>query len=157
MKIAVFSDTHGSYAACEAIRADCPGADLYIHLGDGYEQARRLQMQEPALPLLSVKGNCDFAVSDADCKLTTFGGKRILFTHGHRFDVKNGLAALRAEAKRQGADIVLFGHTHRQFREVIDGALFLNPGSAVTAAGYRYALLEIGQDGAVAADWICAP
>ena len=157
MKLAVFSDTHGSYAACEAICADCPDADLYIHLGDGYEQAQRLRRDHPTLPLLAVKGNCDFTATDADCKLTTLAGKRILYTHGHRFGVKNGLAALRAEAKRQSADIVLFGHTHLPLCALEDGVLYLNPGNAVTAAGYRYALLVIQDDGTVTADSLCAP
>ncbi len=157
MKIVVFSDTHGSYAACESIRSDCSNADCYIHLGDGYEQARRLRREHPTLPLLAVKGNCDFAAAEADCKLTTLGGARILYTHGHRFQVKQGLEALRAEAARQNAQIVLFGHTHRPFHETTDGVLYLNPGCADTPAGYRYALIEFDEDKLLSVDFRCAP
>jgi predicted phosphodiesterase len=32
--------------------------------------------------------------------------------------------------KKHGADIVVFGHSHIFFNEVIDGIIFVNPGSA---------------------------
>ena len=157
MKMVVFSDTHGSYAACEAICANQPDADLFIHLGDGYDQACRLRNAHPLLPLLMVKGNCDMLANDADCKITEWGGKRVFYTHGHRFGVKSGLSALRAVAKEKEAEIVLFGHTHLPFQSIEDGILFLNPGNAVTAAGYRYALLELQQNGSLRTDFLCAP
>lgn len=147
MKLVVFSDSHGRYSALEAVLAAHPDAELYIHLGDGYEQATRLRQSHPTLPIVAVRGNCDRLVTDSDTKLYTVGGKRILCTHGHRFGVKQGLAALRQEARRQNADLVLFGHTHRPFCEETEGILYLNPGSAGSTSGIKFALVEIDETG----------
>jgi predicted phosphodiesterase len=38
--------------------------------------------------------------------------------------------SLRARIEREKAAVVVFGHTHRPFSEVIDGVQFLNPGYA---------------------------
>lgn len=150
-KIVVFSDTHGSYESLEMILREQPQAALYAHLGDGYAQAMRLRGEHPLIPLLAVRGNCDMSVEDTDMKQCTLADKRILLTHGHRFDVKMGLGALKQEARRQNADIVLFGHTHRPFCEWIEERLYLNPGSAVTSSGWRYAVVEINDAGKITA------
>ena len=157
MKLIVFSDTHGSELACEAIYRAETDADVFFHLGDGYAQAEALRMDHPLLALVCVRGNCDFTADDADAKTATFCGKKILFTHGHRFGVKSGMAGLHSEAVRQGADIVLFGHTHVPFHESWNGIEFYNPGSAVTSAGVRYLRLLLSEDGSVDARPILLP
>ncbi len=148
-RIVVFSDSHGSFRAVEAIWRANPDADLYVHLGDGYAQAQWLREENPLLPLLAVRGNCDGLVSDSDTKLCTLAGKRILLTHGHRQDVKMGLAQLRADARRQQADIVLFGHTHQQLCEETEGIYYVNPGNANAPTGIKFATVEIDEAGAV--------
>ena len=51
------------------------------------------------------------------------------FSYGHPYNVKFGYENIIAEAKRRNADIVLFGHTHNQYTEYIDGLYIMNPGS----------------------------
>ena len=42
------------------------------------------------------------------------------------------------EAKKKGASVVLFGHTHEAFYEYRDGIHFLNPGSLGSPRGPLY-------------------
>ena len=58
-----------------------------------------------------------------------YAGKRIFFSHDHPYIVKFGYENIIAEAKRRNADIVLFGHTHNQYTEYLDGLYIMNPGS----------------------------
>ena len=51
-------------------------------------------------------------------------------THGHLFGVKSNLTRLKLEANRVGAQVALFGHTHRAFCEQDGGVWYLNPGAA---------------------------
>jgi len=56
------------------------------------------------------------------------GGQRFLVYH-----IVNPHALtdeLRLRIAREQPDVVVFGHTHKPFREVIGGVLFLNPGYA---------------------------
>lgn len=39
-------------------------------------------------------------------------GHHIFITHGHAYYVSMGEAHLQEEARRRGADIVMYGHTH---------------------------------------------
>lgn len=59
-------------------------------------------------------------------------------THGHAFSVKSGYQEICREASGQGADIVLFGHTHLPLLEYIEkgtirgvdrNLVLFNPGS----------------------------
>ena len=52
-------------------------------------------------------------------------GHRILLTHGHRYGVKNGLGGLLNRAAQEGADIVLFGHTHQPMTETVPSGTVL--------------------------------
>ncbi len=144
MRIVAFSDTHGDLAALETIYRAQGGADYYIHLGDGYEQAVRMRELHPAMPLLAVAGNCDRRSSDSDTKLLTLeDGTRILYTHGHRFHVKYGLDELFEAARGFGANAVFFGHTHDTFCRKFEEIWFINPGRASDYDGVRFATLDI--------------
>ena len=48
-------------------------------------------------------------------------------------------------AKKEGSDIVCFGHTHKPFNESINGIKFFNPGSLANDIGEEnsFGLLEI--------------
>lgn len=146
--IAVFSDTHGAVvAAAEALRKSCP--DMIIHLGDYARDASALQDQFPGIELRSVRGNCDLAsrVLLSDC--FTVEKTRLFISHGHEYGVKSSLSALRSAARSAGADMVLFGHTHRPVYLQEDGLLLLNPGSAGCPPRTTWARLEIGEAGVV--------
>ena len=147
MKIVVFSDSHGKESRLERIVEAQSQVDCYIHLGDGYGDAEYLRLVYPSLPLLAVCGNCDRNCFDTDTKLITLARKRILYTHGHRYDVKQSMSSLMRAAREENADIVLFGHTHSPFYEIVDGIHFLNPGNVSAYDALRFATVDILDDG----------
>jgi hypothetical protein len=101
--------------------------ELILHAGDvGGDEV----LDELALiaPVTAVTGNCD---DPNDPRLSpnvvrTVGGVRIHVSHGHELGVPTPatLAAL------YDADVIVYGHTHRQRIERIGGRLIVNPGAA---------------------------
>lgn len=156
MKILVFSDSHGSYdRLASAVRTHmaADGIDRIFFLGDGVRDISRLAEAYPDIPLTYVRGNCDGSSASSEErdgdpyeKLVTVGGVRFLLIHGHKYDVKYSLDDAAFRAIEAGADIVLYGHTHRQDDSVIEigskKVRLINPGAV---AGFRpsYALLNI--------------
>lgn len=142
MRLLVVSDSHGRDWRLRAALEAHPEINGWIHLGDGLREAFRLAEEFPA-PLYAVRGNCDFWQPELPPELReeTFGGKRVLFTHGHLYGVKYGLYRVTAAARERGADILLFGHTHQPLNEYDNGLYVLNPGSLGEAG--TYALLDI--------------
>lgn len=115
-----------------------------VHLGDGAgDIASSADFHESVV--YSVRGNCDSYDrllpngEELPLFLTFYAGKyKVLATHGHAFGVKSSLDELCRFASGEGADIVLYGHTHLPSLEYIksgtvrgvdrDLALF-NPGA----------------------------
>ena len=68
-------------------------------------------------------------------------------THGHLHGVKLSLLRLRLAAKEAGAQVALFGHTHR--RELVHGvgtaATVFNPGSLRDGGSYGVIKVTDGQ------------
>lgn len=128
MKLLIASDTHHCIGNLyEAIEREMP--DTVIHLGDHQSDAEDLACVFPRVAFCTVPGNCDHDwVSETD-KILTFGGVRIFMTHGHRYGVKGGYDALISAALRSGAQLVLFGHTHRSCLQERNGITLLNPGA----------------------------
>ena len=91
-----------------------------------------------------VPGNCDGWTMDPLKKQITLAGKRILLSHGHLWGVKKGYEAAVADARAVGADILLFGHTHRALcQQLEDGLWMMNPGAS--RASYGLIRIEQGQ------------
>lgn len=139
LRFLVISDTHGVRNPMKKLYEQYPN-DGIIHLGDHIEDARWMLERTNGHPVYRVRGNCDFSAPGEDALLLELGGVKLLLMHGHRFGVKSGYGGALAEAKRQEADVLLFGHTHIPFMEERDGVLMLNPGSLKT---WNYAILEI--------------
>ena len=59
MKIAVFSDTHGSSRGMIKAVAEYE-PDQIIHLGDGMRDTEALEAEFPMIPVCRVAGNCDY-------------------------------------------------------------------------------------------------
>lgn len=129
MKIAVFSDTHRNIEGVLRV-IDAQRPDFVIHLGDHIKDAYRIQEQFPDLPMECVPGNCDYAPTEADTKCITLGGVTIMLTHGHKYRVKYETQSLLNAAYFQGADMVLYGHTHRPVNDRVEGLYVVNPGTA---------------------------
>lgn len=119
MRFLIFSDSHGSIANMrEAIsRNRKTQIDGIIFLGDGL-QSVQLLAEEEGIPLYAVAGNCDLGVDVTKRstyeKLLEFDGVKLLIVHGHKFMVKSTGEIINNYARSVGADVVLYGHTHRR-------------------------------------------
>ena len=117
MKCLVFSDSHGSRASMRRVIAMHPDAEVIFFLGDGLSDAESVAYGDIGRAWIAVKGNCDgSAVFMSSTVLAvdsiTLLGHKIVLTHGHYYGAKAGLDGLISLAEREGADVVLFGHTH---------------------------------------------
>ena len=129
MRILVISDSHGAGTPIELAIEAQPNAEYVLFLGDGVEQFEEVSGFYPAKKYLKVRGNCDYNLRLRETDLLVIENHRIFFTHGHIYDVKNGLDNLKAAARARNADIVLFGHTHVALTDYEDGLYMMNPGS----------------------------
>ena len=125
----------------EAIEHEHP--DEVIHLGDHTADAEELGHQYSLLPILIVRGNCDWDFTHQEQILTEYDHVRVLAAHGHRYGVKSGLLRYELAAKECQADLALFGHTHQPYCEQFGGLWMLNPGSCGYAAKPSYGIVEI--------------
>ena len=144
MKIIVFSDSHGSLREMsDAIEATLP--DRIIHLGDFCRDADAIETLFPRIPVISVKGNCDYD-DVPEQTIEIFGGKRLLLCHGHRYGAKAGYERLYLAGLQAGAHAVLFGHTHIPMCVYVDGLYLANPGAMSRSGRQSYAVIEISND-----------
>lgn len=115
MELLVVSDSHGRVENIQsALARQVQSPDAILFLGDGARDLDRLWICD--IPIWAVRGNCDWSSSDYADKterLLYLEGHTLLLTHGHEWGVKSGLGALVVHAAELGADIVLFGHTHK--------------------------------------------
>ena len=117
-RIAVLSDTHGLLRP-EVLTA-IDGCDAIIHGGDINNQ-KILDQLSALAPLYVVRGNNDkewadhllesIAIQIEDCVLFVVHNKKFVPSELH------------------GIDAVIFGHSHKYAEQMIDGRLWLNPGS----------------------------
>lgn len=130
MRIIAFSDSHRNAQNVHKLFEETHlTTDLYIFLGDGENDLENIVYLYPDKKILSVAGNCDAASLKPQMSTVDVLGKKILFTHGHVQSVDYGLSRLKSVAKQNGADVVLFGHTHERRCEYEDGIYYINPGS----------------------------
>lgn len=141
MKIIVMSDSHGdTRALIDAVFDEKP--QLILHLGDFERDCDRVREVYPDIDLRAVRGNGDFRAREPEYDEFVIQDKRIFMTHGHLYGVKTGLASIMNSGFARGADILLFGHTHIPYYEVVEGMHLVNPGSIAFRA-QTYAVLEI--------------
>lgn len=126
MIVGVISDTHNLLRP-QVFKA-LSGADCIIHAGDigAIDILRELQN---IAPVHAVYGNCDrFPLTEQlkDRERLEIGKLTAFVTHigskpkeMHRF-----------YPEMAGADLVVFGHSHRALHVVESGVTFFNPGSA---------------------------
>lgn len=106
--------------------------DLLIHCGDKFNDAQRFAEELHIENVLNVPGNCDFSLIGQNTTIIKeIEGKKFIITHGHIHNVKLNLNKLKDFAKKNKADIVVYGHTHKSQNEFIDNILYFNPGSTV--------------------------
>lgn len=149
MKILIVSDTHGQEHTLEEALKKTGSIDQLIHLGDVEGGEERIRGLLGKVPAAIVAGNNDFFCDLPDERMFTLEGYRIWMTHGHRYFVHSGTLYLEREARKKGADIVMYGHTHKPVVQKAKGLLVLNPGSLSLPRqeGHRptYILMELEQ------------
>jgi len=131
--IGLISDTHGMVRA--SVHDALAGVELILHAGDvgGHMILDELEV---IAPVLAVYGNTDAPV---DPRLAAtidreIGGLRVHVSHGHEL----GSPTPEKLLERYSADVIVYGHTHKQLVVRAGGRLVVNPG----AAGARRFKLE---------------
>ncbi|KZM52320.1 metallophosphoesterase [Aeribacillus pallidus] len=143
MKVLIISDSHGlTDVLVEIKKRHINEVEAIIHCGDSELNDGAEQIQD----MLIVKGNCDFLGSFPNEIIETIGTYRFFITHGHLYSVKTTLMKLKYRAEEAQANIVCFGHSHIAGAELVDGKLFINPGSIFLPRMRNektYAILEL--------------
>ncbi|MBX3173446.1 MAG: metallophosphoesterase family protein [Gemmatimonadaceae bacterium] len=125
IRVGLISDTHG------LLRPDVhevfAGVSQILHAGDVCSDTI---LDELALiaPVQAVWGNCDSPWDPAlrESLDVSIGGLRIHVQHGHEL----GRPKPAKVAAAYDADVCVYGHTHAQVIERVDGRLIVNPGAA---------------------------
>ena len=104
-----------------------------------------MRKRYPALPIKTIRGNCDRYSSSPEKLDFTYEGIRIFMAHGHIFGVKEDPSAfqLRLAALEADAGIVLFGHTHEPVCDYSLAMHILNPGTIGDVPSPSYGVIEI--------------
>jgi len=142
MRILVLSDSHGGIGAMRRAVEEV-GPDHILFLGDGLRDADKLQKDYPHIPMDTVPGNCDMGALGETEKLIELGGVRIFMLHGHTRNVKYDPVRAIYAAREYGAQILLYGHTHRASVDY-DGTLYvMNPGTIGDRTKASYGVITI--------------
>lgn len=128
MRILIVSDTHKKHTNLELVLKKTEPLDLLIHLGDA-EGAEDYIEAIAGCPVEMIAGNNDFFSALPREEEIMIGKYKVFLTHGHYYYVSVGIEHICREGKARGADIVMFGHTHRPCLEYAEDMVVLNPGS----------------------------
>jgi putative phosphoesterase len=133
MRIGLISDTHGLMRP--EVHTALARVELILHAGDvgGDEILDELEL---IAPVLAVYGNTDALGQSrlAESIDRAYEGVRIHVSHGHEVGSPTPTKLL----ERYSADVIVYGHTHRQLITRSGDRLVVNPG----AAGARRFKLE---------------
>jgi len=153
VKILVISDTHKNISnARDIIKRIKSKIDLVIHLGDHDTDAEQLKYEFENVAFQYVPGNCDWCSFEDGKKILNVAGKKIMMTHGHDYGVKYSYDGIKKTARDQGAQMVLFGHTHVPYISIEENLLTMNPGSLSLPRGgstYSYGIIDIDEAGKI--------
>jgi putative phosphoesterase len=125
VKIGVISDTHGFLdPRVEKIFA---GVNHILHAGDIGYASIILELQFIA-PVTAVLGNTDGDIGFRLTETVELAQKKFLVHH--IVSPRELSETVAARIAKDRPDVVVFGHTHKQFSETENGVLFFNPGYA---------------------------
>lgn len=124
LSVGLIADTHGR------VRPECAralaGVELILHAGD-VGGAHVLDELGRIAPVRAVYGNTDVFGEGLPATLDLeVGGVSLHVSHGHEL----GMPTPARLVQRYGADVIVFGHTHRALVERIGRQLVINPGAA---------------------------
>ncbi|HET7657174.1 MAG TPA: metallophosphoesterase family protein [Bacillales bacterium] len=153
MRVGVVSDTHMPGAGSELpkrVIEGLTGVDLIIHAGDWtmpevYEQFHSIA------PVEGVTGNVDSPKMSellGTEKILNLNGYRIGVVHGHRGNGRTTPQRARNTFRDEETDLIIFGHSHIPFDEVIDDVRVFNPGSPTDKRRqprFSFAIMTLGE------------
>ena len=125
MKLGLISDTHGFLDP--KLTRIFRGVDHILHAGDIGPDHLIAQLEAIA-PVTAVLGNNDNSPCFPLTKVVMVG--ELKFLVHHIVSPRTLTDALKERIASEKPDVVVFGHSHKQFQERIDGVLFVNPGYA---------------------------
>ena len=125
MKIGVISDTHDYLDP--KVPALFAGVDHILHGGDVGLPWLILQLENIA-PVTVVLGNTDAGLSYKETEAVELGGRKFLIHH--IVDIHAMAPPLKRRIIRENPAVVVFGHTHKPFAEMVEKTLYFNPGYA---------------------------
>jgi putative phosphoesterase len=141
-RVGLIADTHDEKVDWPtlqpAVARAFDGVGLVLLCGD-LQTLRVLDQLEEIAPVRAVRGNTDPPAEPP----RLVDGPLVAETGNVR------IAVLRAEPELgdpsvSGAHVVVYGSTHEAVVKVVDGAIFVNPGSPSLAATRCVAVLEVG-------------
>ena len=174
--IAVVSDSHLPDRCKELPKSLLPSLkalqpDLILHAGD-IVIPKVIDLFEEVAPVVMVRGNRDiyFFPFVPRKKELYLNGVWIALMHGHANVLKYLVNKVRYILFRyrldwflptilhegEGADVIIYGHTHRQMNEWHNGQLLFNPGSVTISpengVPLSYGVLKISEAGEVTSE-----
>ena len=148
MLIACAGDAHGAREYTDALVAALPGVEAFCYLGDGEEDALRLQYalaeRQPNAAFYAVRGNCDVffpASGDAGGALWADKGAR------HAWPSVSGEADLQPAGRGRAAARMPPGAVRSHAPAGLRNGgrrLLVNPGALAQG---KWALVRVGEDG----------
>jgi hypothetical protein len=152
-KLLVLSDSHGKIRAVQSVfewaaeRSPPKGKICAVAFcGDGVSD---LKLSAETTGFYSdwniISGNNDYYSQLPDSAVFDFANHRFLICHGHRYNLYDGNHLFISAARRAGADVVLFGHSHIPYQKTEEGIFILNPGSVARSRsriGETFAVIE---------------
>lgn len=126
VRVGLVSDTHGLVRP-ELLRALADaGLVRILHAGD-VGGAPVLEALRAIAPVDAVYGNTDRLDGSLPARVAVeLGGVSIHVSHGHEL----GSPTPARLVERYGADVIVYGHTHRALVERIGTQVVVNPGAA---------------------------
>lgn len=152
MRIIAISDTHKNYHILrEIVQKHVREAGMFLFAGDGGRELDDVRLEFDTAAFYAVRGNCDFASREPITRIVTADDVSILLTHGDRYGVKGGKAALLRAAQENNAQIAVFGHTHTAYCAYEQGIYLFNPGSPQSPRAGRpsYGIIDITSAGII--------
>lgn len=133
MLVIIASDSHGKSEKLIDLEKKYPQAEAFLFAGDLMDDPNKL------LNWILVRGNNDKEYLDLLPETTQVDlkGHKTLILHSDKYPSKTRKEHLAALAKKNEAQIVVYGHSHQADIDKIQDIWLLNPGSLFRPRGKK--------------------